>query len=129
MLLFYAALVSIPEEILDAAKVDGSSGLNTFWKIKFPLILPTIGLMCILTYVGNFNAFDLIYAIKNIYAGPEFSTDLMGTFFYRTFFGYQHQLGNPTMGATVASTTFGIILIGVLIYLFAFQNRITRYQY
>ena len=34
MLLFYAALVSIPEEILDAAKVDGSSGLNTFWKIK-----------------------------------------------------------------------------------------------
>ena len=79
--------------------------------------------------LNHFNAFDLIYAIKNIYAGPEFSTDLMGTFFYRTFFGYQHQLGNPTMGATVASTTFGIILIGVMIYLFAFQKRITRYQY
>ena len=47
----------------------------------------------------------------------------------RTFFGYQQQLGNPTMGATVASTTFGIILIGVLIYLFAFQKRISRYQY
>ena len=129
MMLFYAALLNIPEEILDAAKVDGSSGLNTFWKIKFPLILPTVGLMCVLTYVGNFNAFDLIYAIKNIYAGPEFSTDLMGTFFYRTFFGYQHQLGNPTMGATVASTTFLVILIGVIIYLFAFQRRITRYQY
>ena len=40
--------------------------------------------MCVLTYVGNFNAFDLIYAIKNIYAGPEFSTDLM-ELFYRTF--------------------------------------------
>ncbi len=91
--------------------------------------MPTVGLMVILTYVGNFNAFDLIFAIRGLYAGPEFSTDLMGTFFYRTFFGFQHQLGNPTMGATVASATFGIILIGVLLYLFAFQKRITRYQY
>ena len=128
MMLFYAALLNIPEEILDAAKVDGSTGMNTFWRIKFPLILPTIGLMCILTYVGNFYAFDLFYAIKNIFAGPEFSTDLMGTFL-PYFFGYQHQLGNPTMGATVASTTFAIILIGVIIYLYAFQRRITRYQY
>ena len=38
MMLFYAALLNIPEEILDAAKVDGSTGLSTFWKIKFPLI-------------------------------------------------------------------------------------------
>ena len=129
MMLFYAALINIPEEILDAAKIDGSSATSTFWRIKFPLILPTIGLMCILTYVGNYNAFDLIFAMKSLYAGPEYSTDLMGTFFYRTFFGFQMQLGNPTMGATVASTTFGIILIGVLIYLFAFQRRITRYQY
>ena len=129
MMLFYAALINIPEEILDAAKIDGSSATSTFWRIKFPLILPTVGLMCILTYVGNYNAFDLIFAMKSLYAGPEYSTDLMGTFFYRTFFGFQMQLGNPTMGATVASTTFGIILVGVLIYLFAFQQRITRYQY
>ena len=129
MMLFYAALINIPEEILDAAKIDGSSATSTFWRIKFPLILPTVGLMCILTYVGNYNAFDLIFAMKSLYAGPEYSTDLMGTFFYRTFFGFQMQLGNPTMGATVASTTFGIILVGVLIYLFAFQRRITRYQY
>ena len=129
MMLFYAALLNIPDEILDAAKIDGSTATSTFWRIKFPLILPTVGLMCILTYVGNYNAFDLIFAMKSLYAGPEYSTDLMGTFFYRTFFGFQMQLGNPTMGATVASTTFGIILVGVLIYLFAFQRRITRYQY
>tara|TARA_Y100001936_G_scaffold115699_1_gene113214 strand:- start:1115 stop:1984 length:870 start_codon:yes stop_codon:yes gene_type:complete len=129
MMLFYAALLNIPDEVLEASKIDGSNGITTFWYIKLPLIMPTVGLMVILTYVGNFNAFDLIFAIRGLYAGPEFSTDLMGTFFYRTFFGFQHQLGNPTMGATVASATFGIILIGVLLYLFAFQKRITRYQY
>ena len=58
--------------------------MNTFWRIKFPLILPTIGLMCILTMLETLMLL-INYAIKNIYAGPEFSTDLMGTFFYRTF--------------------------------------------
>ncbi len=61
-------------------------------------------------------------------AGPEFSTDLMGTFFYRTFFGFQLQLGNPTMGATVAGAMFVIILFGVCLYLFGLQRRLQTYE-
>ena len=78
--------------------------------------------------VGNFNAFDLIYTTQGALAGPNFSTDLMGTLFYRTFFGQQLQLGNPTMGATVAAMMFLIILIGVLLYMFGWQRRITTYD-
>ena len=124
MILFYAALIGIPEELTEAARVDGATGWQTFWRIKFPLILPTVGIVAVLTFVGNFNAFDLIYTMKGANAGPEFSTDIMGTFFYRTFFGQQLQLGNPTMGATVAAMMFLIILAGVLLYIFAFQRRI-----
>lgn len=124
MILFFAALISIPEELMEAARVDGASGWQTFWRIKFPLILPTVGIVAILTFVGNFNAFDLIYTMKGANAGPDFSTDIMGTFFYRTFFGQQLQLGNPTMGATVAAMMFLIILTGVLLYIFLWQQRI-----
>jgi len=124
MILFYAALIGIPEELMEAARVDGASGWQTFWRIKFPLILPTVGIVAVLTFVGNFNAFDLIYTMKGANAGPEYSTDIMGTFFYRTFFGQQLQLGNPTMGATVAAMMFLIILSGVLVYIFAWQRRI-----
>jgi raffinose/stachyose/melibiose transport system permease protein len=124
MILFYAALIGIPDELTEAARVDGASGWQTFWRIKFPLILPTVGIVAILTFVGNFNAFDLIYTMKGALAGPEFSTDIMGTFFYRTFFGQQLLLGNPTMGATVAAMMFLIILTGVLFYMFAWQRRI-----
>lgn len=124
MILFFAALIGIPEELVEAARVDGASGWQTFWRIKFPLILPTVGIVAILTFVGNFNAFDLIYTMKGANAGPEFSTDIMGTLFYRTFFGQQLQLGNPTMGATVAAMMFLIILTGVLIYIFLWQRRI-----
>jgi len=128
MMLFYAALISIPDELIEAAHVDGASNWTVFWRIKFPLILPTAGIVTILTYVGNFNAFDLIYTAQGALAGPNFSTDIMGTFFYRTFFGFQLQLGNPTMGATVAAMMFLIILLGVLAYLFGWQRRMTIYE-
>ncbi len=128
MMLFYAALLGIPDELIEAATVDGATAWTVFWKIKFPLILPTVGIVTILTYVGNFNAFDLIYTTQGALAGPNFATDIMGTFFYRTFFGFQLQLGNPTMGATIAAMMFLIILVGVLIYLFGWQRRMTTYE-
>ena len=124
MILFYTALIGIPDELVEAARVDGASGWHTFWHIKFPLILPTVGIVGILTFVGNFNAFDLIYTMKGALAGPNFSTDLMGTLFYRTFFGQQLQLGNPTMGATIAAMMFLIILSGVLLYMYFWQRRV-----
>ena len=129
MMLIYAALLTIPEEILEAGEVDGITGFSAFWKIKLPLILPSIGIISILTFVGNFNAFDLIYTTQGALAGPAFSTDILGTFMYRTFFGFQLQLGDPHMGSAIASGMFGIILVGVCIYLFGIQTRLRRYQF
>lgn len=129
MMLIYAALLSIPDEILEAAEVEGITGLAAFFKIKLPLILPSIGIISILTFVANFNAFDLIYAAQGALAGPNFSTDILGTFMYRTFFGFQLQLGDPHMGSTIASAMFGIILLGVCLYLFGIQSRMRRYQF
>ncbi|MCK6579283.1 MAG: sugar ABC transporter permease [Anaerolineae bacterium] len=126
MMLFLAALIAIPDEIIEAAQVDGATGWNVFWRIKLPLILPTVGIVGVLTFVGNFNAFDLIYTTQTALAGPNFATDLLATLFYRTFFGFQLQLGNPTMGATVAGVMFAIILAGVLVYLFGWQRRLLR---
>ena len=128
MILFYTALIGISDELIEAAHVDGATGWQAFWRIKFPLILPTVGIVTILTFVGNFNAFDLIYTMKGANAGPEYSTDIMGTFFYRTFYGQQLQLGNPAMGATIAAMMFLIILAGVLIYIFTYQRRVTSYE-
>jgi raffinose/stachyose/melibiose transport system permease protein len=129
MMLIYAALLSIPDEVIEAAEMDGITGWSQFWKIKLPLILPAIGIISILTFVGNFNAFDLIYVAQGALAGPDFSTDILGTFLYRTFFGFQLQLGDPYMGSAIAGAMFGIILLGVCVYLFGIQTRLRRYQF
>jgi raffinose/stachyose/melibiose transport system permease protein len=128
MMLIYAALLSIPDEVLEAAECDGITGASQFWKIKLPLILPTIGIISVLTFVGNFNAFDLVYTMQGALAGPNFATDILGTFLYRTFFGFQLQAGDPNMGSTIASVMFLIILAGVCAYLFLIQTRLRRYQ-
>jgi raffinose/stachyose/melibiose transport system permease protein len=129
MMLIYAALLSIPDEVLEAAEMDGITGWSQFWKIKLPLILPAIGIISILTLVGNFNAFDLIYVAQGALAGPDFATDILGTFLYRTFFGFQLQIGDPYMGSAIAAAMFGIILVGVCLYLFGIQTRLRRYQF
>ena len=129
MMLIYAALLSIPDDIIEAAEMDGITGWSQFWRIKLPLILPAIGIISILTFVGNFNAFDLIYVSQGALAGPNFATDILGTFLYRTFFGFQLQLGDPHMGATIATAMFGIILVGVCSYLFLIQRRLRCYQF
>ncbi|MGR3805689.1 carbohydrate ABC transporter permease [Marinibacterium profundimaris] len=128
MMLIYAALLSIPDELIEAAECDGITGVAQFFKIKLPLLWPSIGIISILTFVGNFNAFDLVYVTQGPFAAPDGSTDLLGTFLFRTFFGSTSQLGDPYMGATIATAMFGIIVIGVLLYLFGIQRRLTYYQ-
>lgn len=127
MMLIYAALIAIPDDIVEAAQVEGASPWRIFWAIRLPLILPTLGLVNILTFVGNFNAFDLIYSVKGALAGPNYSTDLLGTLFYRTFFGYQSQVGSATMGAALATLMFLVILGGVAVYFFFIQRRLQRF--
>ncbi len=126
MILFLAALLGIDEELLDAARVDGATPWGVFWRIKFPLILPTVGIVTILTFVGNFSAFENVFVMQGTQAGPNYATDIMGTFFYRTLFGNFSLLPNLNLGATIATTMFLVILTGVMIYLFLFQRRLIR---
>ena len=99
MMLIYAALLGIPDEVIEAAELDGVTGFAQFRRIKLPLIL------------------------------PNYATDILGTLLFRTFFGNQLQLGDPNMGAAVATVMFGIILAGVCVYLFGIQTRLRRYQF
>ncbi len=128
MIFFYAVLIAIPKDLIEASRVDGAGSWQVFRDITFPLILPMLGIISILTYIGNFNAFDLIYQVKGIVAGPDFASDILGTFFYRTFFGASGTTGSPALGATVASVMFLIILAGVLLYMFGWQRRVTTYE-
>lgn len=114
-IIFTAAMNNIPEEIFEAARIDGASKVSIFFKITAPMIKPIIGVVTILTFVGNFNAFDVIFAMAGVNGPPLYSTDILGTYFYRIGIAGQHPVGiaNPSMGAAVATITFLILGIGM----------------
>jgi raffinose/stachyose/melibiose transport system permease protein len=122
-MMFLAGLERIPEELFEAAQIDGAGGWLTFAKVKLPLLMPVVGIVSVLTFVGNFNAFDVVYAMEGANGPPAYSTDLMGTFFYRTGIAGQHPVGIPDMGlgAAVATVTFAVLFAGVLL-----ANRLTN---
>jgi raffinose/stachyose/melibiose transport system permease protein len=128
MMLFLTALIGIPEEIQEAALVDGANNWKRFWHVQLPLIMPTVGVVTILTFTGTFNAFDLIYAVKNVTGDPNFASDVLGLYYFRTFFGDWGAPGNPTMGSAIAVTTLMIILTGVVLYLLTWQRRLSKIE-
>lgn len=128
MVFLYSALIAIPSNIIEAAQVDGASDLRIFFRIKVPLIAPQIGIITILTFIWTFNGFDIIYALNGGMPGPDYATDVLGTLFYRTFFGWGADLGNQNLGAATATVIFFIILLGTAVYFATVQRRLKASQ-
>ena len=63
MVIFLAGLANIPEEILEAARLDGASGWQTFWRIKLPLLKEVIYVALLICFTGAFKAFDLFWVL------------------------------------------------------------------
>lgn len=116
-MIFLAAIQSIPDDYFEAAQIDGASGWQVFRFVKMPLLLPMIGVVSVLTFTGNFNAFDIVYAMAGANGAPNYSADILGTYFYRTGIAGQHPVGIPDMGlgAAVATIIFVVLMIGVVL--------------
>lgn len=123
-MMFVAALRNIPDDCIEAANIEGANGWQTFWRIKLPMIKPVVGMITILTFVNNFNAFDIVFATENVNGAPSYSTDLIGTLFYRVGIAGQHPIGIPDtgMGAAIASLIFLMLMVCVLPTLHATQG-------
>ena len=114
-LVFLAAIDNVPYDCLEAAWLDGARDGQVFFKVILPLIVPSILIITVLTIIGSLNVFEQIYTMAGLDGSPNFSTDTIGTLFYRTAFGSVDS-GNPEIGIGSA--------IGVVIYLLTFVASI-----
>jgi raffinose/stachyose/melibiose transport system permease protein len=128
MVFLYSALLAVPNDLVEAARLDGASPWKIFWDIKFPLIVPQFGLIVILTFIWTFNGFDLVFALNGSAPGPNYSTDILGTYFYRTFFGSSGQVADLDLGAAVATVIFTIMLLVTAGYFWLVQRRLKSHQ-
>ena len=105
-----AGLQTIPNEIREAAQVDGSSSWRTYWKIVFPLLRPALSVALVINLINVFNNFPVIWVMTQ--GGPGNSTDVTTTFMYKLAFRLQE------MGQSAALATFNFIIIFMFILLF-----------
>ena len=87
LVIFIAALQSIPDSVKDAARVDGASAVQTFRYITLPLLKPTILLASVLTMISSFQVFDLFQVMTN--GGPDDQTRALSLDVYESAFRYQ----------------------------------------
>ena len=86
VLCFVAGLTSLPVDLVKAARVDGASSWQTFWRVNFPLMKPVILVVALLRFLDAFKVVDTIYVMT--YGGPGNSTKLLSFFIYETGLKY-----------------------------------------
>jgi multiple sugar transport system permease protein len=121
MLLFGAALESIPPTYLDAAVIDGASPWQRFWWIKLPLISPSLFFGSVLTAITSLQTFDQVYALTH--GGPGSATTTLGYAIYNQGF-VTYRLG---YASSIAWVLFAIIMLLTALQL-RLQKRWVHYD-
>jgi multiple sugar transport system permease protein len=111
MLLFSSAIETIPQDIYDAAEVDGASGWGKFWYITLALIRYTVLLDFILITMGTFAVFGMVFALTN--GGPLFRSEVISIYIYRNAFQY-YEIG---YGSAASVIVLAINLVLAFVYL------------
>ncbi|HFR3935211.1 TPA: carbohydrate ABC transporter permease, partial [Streptococcus suis] len=84
VIIFLSGLQSIPEDVKEAAAIDGASRSQQFFNIELPFLLPSISMVFILAMKSGLTAFDLIFALTS--GGPDGKTESLGLLVYNYAF-------------------------------------------
>lgn len=113
-----AGLVMLPEDVFEAAQIDGASGWTTFWRITFPLLRPTLAIATLFRILQAFGLFDLPFVLTG--GGPGTSTTSLALLGYKVMF--EDVSFGP--GAAIATTTTALVLAGCIVFLRVFRAQV-----
>lgn len=121
MVVFLAGLQGIPATYLEAAQLDGAGKWRQFWNITLPLLSPTVFFVTIITIIGSFQVFDMIYVMTR--GGPGNASNTM------VFHIYELAFVDFTFGLSSAAAVilFGLIM-AVTLFQFWGQRRWVHYD-
>ncbi len=115
MIIYISGLTTIPEELSEAAGIDGASPWHTFWHVKLPMLMPSVTICTFLTLTNGFKLFDQNLALTN--GMPSGRSELLALNIYNTFYGRTGWEGAGQAKAVV----FCLIVVGMALL----QQRLT----
>jgi multiple sugar transport system permease protein len=121
MVIFLAGLQGVPQQLLEAAQIDGAGIWSRFWNVTVPMISPTILFNLVMGIIGSFQVFTGSFIMTR--GGPQNATLFMVLYVYEQGF----QLYRMGYAATIAWLLFGIIMIFTFVQ-FRLANRWVYYE-
>ena len=116
MIIYISGLTTIPEDVMEAASIDGANARQTFWHVKLPMLMPSVTICTFLTLVNGFKLFDQNLALTNGMPGNR--SQLLALNIYNTFYGRSGWEGAGQAKAVV----FCLIVVTIALV----QLRLTR---
>jgi multiple sugar transport system permease protein len=116
-IIVFARLQALPQDVMEAARIDGAGPLTTFRHVTLPLLMPAIAFAAVFRAVDAFRSFDLIYGLS--YGGPARSTTTLSFFSFQNGFQFQ----NYGYAAAVAYLMLLILVVGTTVLLRYVQLR------
>lgn len=107
MVIFLAGLATVPEEILEAARLDGAGSWQTFWRIKLPLLREVVYVALLICFTGAFKAFDLFWVLLP----NQDHTSIVSTLLVKEVIKFD----NPGYGSALAVLLTALVLVTVAV--------------
>lgn len=117
--IYLAGLQEIPENLIEAAGIDGANAWQRFWSITWPLLAPTTFFVTTISLISSFQVFDQVFIMTN--GGPVGATTTMVQLIYKNAFGY----GQMGYASAISWVLFALIFI-VTITQNILQKRLDR---
>ena len=118
MILFHAGLQNVPDELMEAAKIDGANIFQVIRRVVLPLLTPIITIILVLSVIGGFKVFDVVYSLTR--GGPANLSEVISTYMFYTAFSVY---GPGRYGYASAIALFLTLIIFIFSYL---RIRFTR---
>ncbi len=120
IVIFFAGLQNIPQELYEAASLDGASAWQRFRHVSVPMLRPVITVAVVLNTIGGIQVFDQVWVMTA--GGPNHASETLGTYLYSTAFGARGS-SNPQLGY---AATIAIYILILSLAISIFQIRLGR---
>ncbi|MGH3373784.1 MAG: carbohydrate ABC transporter permease, partial [Actinoallomurus sp.] len=114
-----AGLRTVPSELYEAARVDGSGPWNTFWKITFPMLRPVFGVLVVLSVIWDFRVFTQLFVLSGLANSDSFNLSL---------YGYSEAFGSLNAKYGLGSAIAMVLTVFVLIVTAVYTRMIVRQE-
>lgn len=121
MLYFITGMTGISEDVYESAKIDGATGVQTFFRITLPMLAPVLKVVLMLAITGAFKDYEAIMVLTN--GGPSNRSMVMFLYIYNIIFGSAGSTSQPQIGYGALLSVVAAVIVGIVTGVYLFVSK------